>query len=106
MTRTTIDIGIDLGTTNSCIAVLKGTEVEVLRNNEDMECTPSAVWLDRKDRMHVGQRAKEQYESDEENAAIEFKLQIGEVDGANLPALGAEVQAGGAIRRGVEVAAG
>jgi molecular chaperone DnaK len=77
MTRTTIDIGIDLGTTNSCIALLKGTEVEVLRNNEGMEYTPSAVWLDRKDRLHVGQRAKEQYESDEENAAIEFKLQMG-----------------------------
>jgi molecular chaperone DnaK len=77
MTRSTIDIGIDLGTTNSCIALLKGTEVEILRNNDGQEYTPSAVWLDRKDRLHVGQRAKEQYELDDENAAIEFKLQMG-----------------------------
>src|ERR1700736_2171969 len=77
MTRSTIDIGIDLGTTNSCIAHLKGTEVEILRNNDGQEYTPSAVWLDRKERLHVGQRAKEQYELDADNAAIEFKLQMG-----------------------------
>jgi len=34
MARMTIDFGIDLGTTNSSIAVLKGTEVEVFKNNE------------------------------------------------------------------------
>src|ERR1700677_2750912 len=77
MTRATIDLGIDLGTTNSCIGLLKGAEVEILRNNDGQECTPSAVWIDRKDRLHVGQRAKEQYEADEENACIEFKLQMG-----------------------------
>jgi molecular chaperone DnaK len=75
--RSTIDFGIDLGTTNSCIALLKGTEVEIVRNNDGQEYTPSAVWIDRKDRLHVGQRAKEQYEADDENAAIEFKLQMG-----------------------------
>src|SRR5436190_12758150 len=77
MSRATIDLGIDLGTTNSCIGLLKGNEVEILRNNDGQECTPSAVWIDRKDRLHVGQRAKEQYEADEENACIEFKLQMG-----------------------------
>jgi molecular chaperone DnaK len=77
MTRATIDLGIDLGTTNSCIGLLKGNEVEILRNNDGQECTPSAVWIDRKERLHVGQRAKEQYEADEENACIEFKLQMG-----------------------------
>src|SRR3954470_9794734 len=77
VTRSTIDLGIDLGTTNSCIAHLKGTEVEILRNNDGQDYTPSAVWLDRKDRLYVGQRAKEQYEADDENAAIEFKLQMG-----------------------------
>jgi molecular chaperone DnaK len=77
VTRTTIDLGIDLGTTNSCIAHLKGTEVEILRNNDGQEYTPSAVWIDRRERLHVGQRAKEQYEADDENAAIEFKLQMG-----------------------------
>src|SRR5205823_6586088 len=77
MSRATIDLGIDLGTTNSCIGLLKGNEVEILRNNDGQECTPSAVWIDRRDRLHVGQRAKEQYEADEENACIEFKLQMG-----------------------------
>jgi molecular chaperone DnaK len=75
----TIDFGIDLGTTNSCIARASGGKIEILRNNEGFEVTPSAVWLDRKDRLHVGRRAREQYESDEENACLEFKLQMGRV---------------------------
>ena len=78
MTRT-IDFGIDLGTTNSCIARASEGKIEIIRNNEGFEVTPSAVWLDRKDRMHVGRRAREQYESDEENACLEFKLQMGRV---------------------------
>jgi molecular chaperone DnaK len=77
MTRATIDFGIDLGTTNSCIARAVGDRPEVLRNNEGLEVTPSAVWQDRKGRIFVGRRAREQYESDEENACIEFKLQMG-----------------------------
>ncbi len=77
MTRATIDFGIDLGTTNSCIALFKEGDVEVIRNNEGFEYTPSAVWIDRNSRLHVGRRAKEQFEVDEENAAIEFKLQMG-----------------------------
>ena len=54
MSRQTIDFGIDLGTTNSCIALVKGTEIEVIRNNEGFEYTPSAVGIDRKGRVHVG----------------------------------------------------
>lgn len=77
MARATVDFGIDLGTTNSCIGCVKGTEVEIIRNNEGFEYTPSAVWIDKKGRIHVGRRAKEQYESDPENSAIEFKLQMG-----------------------------
>ncbi len=78
MARATIDFGIDLGTTNSCIAYVDGAEVQLVRNNEGFETTPSAVWLDRKGRLHVGRRAREQFEMDEENAAIEFKLQMGQ----------------------------
>jgi molecular chaperone DnaK len=77
VSRATIDFGIDLGTTSSCIACAAGTRVEIIRNNEGLETTPSAVWIDRKGRLHVGRRAKEQYEADEENACIEFKLQMG-----------------------------
>jgi molecular chaperone DnaK len=77
MNRYTIDYGIDLGTTNSEIAVLKGTEIEVFKNNEGMEFTPSAVWIDRKNNLYVGRRAKERIEDDPENAYCEFKLQMG-----------------------------
>jgi molecular chaperone DnaK len=77
VTVNTIDFGIDLGTTNSSIARATGGKVEILRNNEGFEVTPSAVWVDRKGRLHVGRRAREQFESDEENACLEFKLQMG-----------------------------
>ena len=77
MPRTTIDYGIDLGTTNSAIALLIGTEVEVIRNNEGWEYTPSAVFIDKNDRLYVGRRAREHLEIDQENATSEFKLQMG-----------------------------
>lgn len=75
--RQTIDFGIDLGTTNSAVAVLRGTEAEIIKNNEDAEVTPSVVWLDKEGRQHVGRRAKERLETDPENARSEFKLQMG-----------------------------
>lgn len=77
MTRATIDFGIDLGTTNSSIACCSGVGVEVIKNSEGPECTPSAVWIDAKGRIHVGRRAKEQVDADSENACMEFKLQMG-----------------------------
>jgi molecular chaperone DnaK len=77
VTRGTIDIGVDLGTTNSCIAVLQGTAAAIIRNRDGQVTTPSAVWIDRRERLHVGQRAREQFEADDQNAAIEFKLQMG-----------------------------
>jgi molecular chaperone DnaK len=77
MTRATIDFGIDLGTTNSEIALLKGTEIEVFKNNEGFEYIPSAVWIDQKNRIWVGRQAKERLEDDADNAFCEFKLQMG-----------------------------
>ncbi len=77
MSRMTIDFGIDLGTTNSSIAVLKGTEVEVFKNNEGFEHTPSAVWVDKSNRLIVGRRARERLFDDQENTACEFKLLMG-----------------------------
>ena len=77
MTRETIDFGIDLGTTNSSIALLKGTEVEVIKNNEGQEYTPSCVWIDKSGRVIVGRAAKERVESDLENTSSEFKLRMG-----------------------------
>lgn len=77
MKRATIDFGIDLGTTNSSVAVVNGAQIEVVKNNDGLEHTPSAVWLDKNARLHVGQRAKERLETDADNVFAEFKLQMG-----------------------------
>lgn len=77
MSRQTIDFGIDLGTTNSSIAVFSGTATQVFMNHENLEYTPSAVWMDPSGNTVVGRRAKEQTEKDRENAFSEFKLQMG-----------------------------
>ncbi|MGV9384551.1 Hsp70 family protein [Nonomuraea sp. NPDC003707] len=80
MTRTTIGYGIDLGTTNSSIAVLNGVDVEVVKNNRQSEITPSAIWIDRAERLHVGDVAKKRSELDHENTCIEFKARMGMTD--------------------------
>ena len=76
--RMTIDYGIDLGTTNSAIAVLKGTESIVIPNSEGSSFTPSAVWIDKRGQLHVGREAKDKYEEDFENSCMEFKLLMGQ----------------------------
>ncbi|WP_322755866.1 Hsp70 family protein [Frankia sp. Cas3] len=77
MARSTMDFGIDLGTTNSAIAVLDGTEARIIKNAFQHDTTPSAVYADRNGRIHVGERARERVESDPANAAAEFKLKMG-----------------------------
>ena len=77
MSRTTIDFGIDLGTTNSTIAVFEDGEVEVFKNNEGFEYTPSAVWVDKHNNLIVGRVAKEHLENDSDNAFCEFKRLMG-----------------------------
>lgn len=77
MARTTIDYGIDLGTTNSSIAVFDGAEVKVIRNNAQFETTPSAVWIDKNGRLFVGATAYKRLEVDPGNAFAEFKIQMG-----------------------------
>lgn len=77
MSRTTIDFGIDLGTTNSVVAVLRGIHTEVIKNNDGHETTPSAVWIDRRGRRFVGRAARDRIESDPGNTASEFKLLMG-----------------------------
>jgi molecular chaperone DnaK len=77
MKRMTIDFGIDLGTTNSAIGVLNGSDVVIVKNNEGHDCTPSAVYIDKNNALIVGRRAKERLEIDPQNAYAEFKLQMG-----------------------------
>ncbi len=77
MKRTTIDFGIDLGTTNSAISVIDGTESVVIKNNQGDETTPSAVYMDKKGTIHVGDFARKRLDTDHENAFSEFKRQMG-----------------------------
>jgi len=78
MNRTTIDFGIDLGTTNSAIAVLRGTVPDVIKNNLDNDITPSAVFIDKRG-IQVGLRAKGklEFENSAEDVYIEFKRRMG-----------------------------
>lgn len=78
--RDTIDFGIDLGTTNSAIAVADGDAVSVLKSEDDREITPSAIWLPKRDQIFVGDKAREYVERDPENAVAEFKLAMGLAD--------------------------
>ena len=79
MSRATIDFGIDLGTTNSAIAVLKGVRAEVVKSNLDMDITPSAVFIGRQGNVIVGSKAKSKLEDDRsaEDVYIEFKRRMG-----------------------------
>lgn len=78
MVRTTIDFGIDLGTTNSTIAVIEGTDAIVIPNKVGSGITPSAVWIDKRGNIHVGQEAKlRALVEDNDNADVEFKLRMG-----------------------------
>ncbi|HVT04951.1 MAG TPA: Hsp70 family protein [Thermoanaerobaculia bacterium] len=80
MSRSTIDFGIDLGTTNSAIAVLNGVTTEVIKNTRDgaeSEITPSAVSIDRRGNIQVGQRARNRLIDTPDDAYGEFKRRMG-----------------------------
>src|ERR1700749_3519222 len=53
-------IGIDLGTTNSCVAILEGKDVRVIENSEGARTTPSMVAFTNSGERLVGQSAKRQ----------------------------------------------
>ena len=75
--RETIDFGIDLGTTNSAIAVAENGGSRIVKNNESWDHTPSAVWISRVGVPYVGRRARERVESDPDDVHAEFKLRMG-----------------------------
>ncbi len=79
MSRSTIDFGIDLGTTNSAIAVLDGVEPRIIKNSDDQDVTPSAVFINKQGVLRVGTRARNATVGDRshEDAYIEFKRQMG-----------------------------
>lgn len=79
MNRTTIDFGIDLGTTNSAIAMVAGTGTEIIKNNLDTDVTPSAVYINRAGNLWVGQTARSKIvdERAEDDVFLDFKRRIG-----------------------------
>ena len=92
MPRATIDYGIDLGCTESWLAVCNGSETEVIKDNEGFESTPSAVWIDRNNRLYVGKRAIEWVEYDPYNAKHEFKRLMGSEESIVFEATGRKMK--------------
>ena len=70
-------IGIDLGTTNSCVAVMEGGKPKVIENSEGDRTTPSIVAFSKDDQVLVGQSAKRQAVTNPENTLFAIKRLIG-----------------------------
>ena len=70
-------IGIDLGTTNSCVAVMEGSKPKVIENAEGMRTTPSMVAFTDDGEILVGQAAKRQAVTNPENTLFAIKRLIG-----------------------------
>jgi molecular chaperone DnaK len=70
-------IGIDLGTTNSCVAVMEGDKPRVIENSEGDRTTPSIVAYTKDDEVLVGQSAKRQAVTNPENTIYAVKRLIG-----------------------------
>ena len=70
-------IGIDLGTTNSCVAVMDGDAPKVIENSEGDRTTPSIIAFTKDDEVLVGQSAKRQAVTNPENTVSAVKRLIG-----------------------------
>jgi molecular chaperone DnaK len=70
-------IGIDLGTTNSCVAIMEGKDVRVIENSEGARTTPSMVAFSDNGERLVGQSAKRQAVTNPSNTLYAIKRLIG-----------------------------
>lgn len=70
-------IGIDLGTTNSCVAVMEGGQPVVISNSEGMRTTPSIVAFTKAGERLVGETAKRQAITNPDNTVMSIKRQMG-----------------------------
>ena len=77
-------IGIDLGTTNSCVAVMEGGEPVVIPNAEGSRTTPSVVAFSKNGERLVGQIAKRQAVTNPENTVISIKRKMGTSEKVNI----------------------
>lgn len=70
-------LGIDLGTTNSCVAIMEGGQPKVLENKEGMRTTPSIIAVAKNGERLVGQPAKRQAVTNPKNTLYSIKRLIG-----------------------------
>ena len=70
-------IGIDLGTTNSCVAIMDGKQAKVIENAEGQRTTPSVVAFTDENEKLIGQPAKRQAVTNPENTIFAVKRLIG-----------------------------
>ncbi len=70
-------IGIDLGTTNSCVSIIEGSDPHIITSKEGGRTTPSVVALSKSDERLVGQLAKRQAVTNPENTVFGVKRLIG-----------------------------
>ena len=77
-------IGIDLGTTNSCVAVMEGGEPVVIPNPEGNRTTPSVVAFSKNGERLVGQIAKRQAVTNPDKTVISIKRKMGTADKVNI----------------------
>ena len=70
-------IGIDLGTTNSCVAVMEGSTAQVIENSEGARTTPSMVGFTNEGETLIGQPAKRQAVTNPTNTLYSIKRLIG-----------------------------
>ncbi len=78
-------IGIDLGTTNSCVAVMEGNQPVVIENSEGMRTTPSIVAFTKTGERLVGEAAKRQAITNTDNTIISIKRKMGKRGSDNKP---------------------
>lgn len=86
----TIEIGIDLGTTNSSVAIIQKNEVHILKNALGEESTPSVVYADKNGNIVVGSKAKRVVNNSQENlqnSKAEIKRLMGTAETISFPNL-------------------
>ena len=90
MPTTTIQIGIDLGTTNSSVAVVQNSEARIIKNAFGEESTPSVVYADKRGHLVVGSKAKRMMTGSNgkpENMKAEVKRLMGTAETIEFPNL-------------------
>jgi molecular chaperone DnaK len=81
-------VGIDLGTSNSTVAVFDGNDLNVVRNGQGSVLTPSVVRIDARGNVLVGARARRFLDADPANTRSEFKRLMGTTHALAFPASG------------------